>query len=96
MTLPFTPIIVITREEVDAQDTSSVLGALGALVKSPQFARSFFEQVDIAFHGYNETTDELFEIVAVREFVHALDEAFPYWLYFLSKTGAMSQNLLNS
>lgn len=87
MQLPFAPFIVVTREEVDAQDTSSVLEALGALIQSPEQARSLFEQVDIAFHGYNETSEELFEIQEVRNFVNALDEKFPFWLYFLSKTG---------
>lgn len=87
MQLPFSPIIVVTREEVDAQDTSSVLEALSSLIQSPEHAREFFEQVDVSFHGYNETTEELFEIAEVRNFVHTLDEQFPYWLYFLSKSG---------
>ena len=29
---------------------------------------------------------ELFEIPEVREFVYALDEQFPYWLFFLDKS----------
>lgn len=83
----FSPIIVVSREEVEAHDTSAVLEALTALIQSPEQARSFFEQVDIAFHGYNETREELFEIAEVRNFIQQLDEAFPFWLYFLSKTG---------
>jgi hypothetical protein len=82
------PIIVITREEVEAQDISSTLAALGSLIKSPQPASNSFERIDIAFHGYNDTTEELFEIEEVRTFVQALDEQFPYWLYFLNKSGA--------
>ncbi len=78
-------IVVVTREEVIAQDTSSVLGALSALIASPEAALSYFESVDIALHGYNDWREELFEIQEVREFVYAIDEQFPYWLFFLDK-----------
>lgn len=81
------PIIVITREEVEAREVSSVLESLYSMIKSPQRALSLFERIDVAFHGYNETTEELFEIENVREYVRTLDEQFPYWLYFLSKSG---------
>ena len=88
---PFSTIIVVSREEVETQDTFSVLEALSALIQSPAQARSFFEQVEIAFDGYNETREELFEIAEVRNFVQQLDEVFPFWLYFLSKTGTSLQ-----
>jgi hypothetical protein len=82
----YSPKIVITRNEVVTKDTSSALNALRVLISSPKAARQYFESVDIAFHGYNETREELFEISEVREFVYALDEQFPYWLFFLDKT----------
>lgn len=82
----FSPIIIISRAEVDNKDTSSVVGALRALVASPEVALQYFESVDIAFHGYDNTREELFEILEVREFVYALDEQFPYWLFFLDKS----------
>lgn len=81
----FSPIIVVSREEVVAMDTASVLEALRALVASPEAALNYFESVDIAFHGYNDWREELFEIQEVREFVYALDNQFPYWLFFLDK-----------
>lgn len=80
-------IIVITREEVEAVDISSAIEVLKTLIESPERALNFFEVVDIAFHGYNETAEELFEIPAVRNYVFELDDKFPYWLYFLTKTG---------
>lgn len=82
----FSPVIVVSREEVVAKDTASVLDALRVLVASPEAALSLFESVDIAFHGYNDRHAELFEIQEVREFVYALDEQFPYWLFFLDKS----------
>jgi len=81
----FSPIIIVSREEVNAKDTSSVLEVLRALVVSPDAALNHFESVDIVFHGYNDWHEELFEIQSVREFVYALDEHFPYWLFFLDK-----------
>jgi hypothetical protein len=35
--------------------------------------------------GADHVTLELFEIPEVRDFVHKLDEEFPFWLFFLSK-----------
>lgn len=86
--LDLAPVIVITRDEVNARDTSSVVSALRSLMQSPARARQFFEQVDIAFHGYDDITAELFEIDAVRDYARALDEQFPYWLFFMDKTGS--------
>lgn len=82
----YSPVITISRSEVEAQDTSSVLEALRALFASPDVALQYFESVDIAFHGYNGTREELFEMQTVREFVYALDEQFPFWLFFLDKS----------
>ncbi len=87
MQLSVAPVIVVSRAEIDAQDTSSVLGALSSLIESPERARRFLEKVDIAFHGYNDTAEELFEIESVRNYVYALDKKFPFWLFFLDKSG---------
>jgi hypothetical protein len=46
-----------------------------------------FEKLDIAFHGYDHDTRELFEIPEVREYVSLLDDQFPYWLFFMRKNG---------
>ena len=82
----FSPIIVVSRSAVEARDPSPVLDALRALIASPDAARQYCESVDIAFDGYDGVRDELFEIPEVREFVYALDEQFPYWLFFMDKS----------
>jgi len=81
------PVIIVSREEVQRQDTSSVLKALRAFLKSPTTAKSYLERLEIAFDGYNNHAEELFEIQEVREFVYLLDEEFPFWLFFLDKSG---------
>jgi hypothetical protein len=77
--------VVISREQVEAGDIAAPLGVLRRLVESPKTARDFADRVDIAFHGYDDVREELFEIPEVRSFVGRLDEQFPYWLFFLSR-----------
>lgn len=78
-------ILVVSKEEVLNEDISSILTSLNALLESPEKAKSYCEKIDISFDGYNNTHDELFEIMEVRNFVFKLDKEFPYWLYFCSK-----------
>ena len=87
-------VIVISRDEVKAMDTSAALDVLTKLTKSPNTAREFVERVDISFFGYDHTREELFEIPEVRNFVYQIDEQFPFWLYFLSKRHLGLQCLL--
>lgn len=87
-------VIVISRSEVQAMDISAALGTLRKLTDSPDTAREFVERVDIVFHGYDHTREELFDIPEVRNFVYKLDEQFPFWLYFLSKRHLGLQCLL--
>lgn len=88
-----TLMVVVSRQEVETGDTSGPLSTLKHLISSQQMVREFRTRVDIAFDGYNETSEELFEIPKVRDYVHALDEQFPYWLYFLSRNYAGLQCL---
>ena len=76
--------IVVSRSEVEAVDTSAPLAALNQLISTEESIRDFRQRVNISFHGYENTREELFEIPEVRSYVHALDAKFPYWLYFLS------------
>ena len=77
--------IVVTREAVDCRDITGPLTTLRRLMSSVEIIRQFRERVDISFDGYNSTTDELWQIPAVHDYVLALDEQFPFWLYFLSR-----------
>jgi hypothetical protein len=77
--------VIVSRDEVETLDTGPSLSILRQLTASPATARRFFERVDIAFHGYDDVTLEMFEIPEVRDFAHRLDEQFPFWLFFPSK-----------
>jgi hypothetical protein len=80
-------IVVVSRLEIETRDTSGVLDVLQSCMASTDRALSFFERLDIAFHGYDDDTRELCEIDEVREYVQLLDDIFPYWLFFLTKSG---------
>ena len=77
--------IIVSKDEVLAGDTSATIDMLNRLTCTPDTARAYRERVDLGFHGYDDDTRELFEIQEVRDYVRALDNAFPYWLFFLSK-----------
>jgi hypothetical protein len=86
--------VIISRAEVEAGDITRVLNILQQFTQTPETARASFERVDIAFHGYDQDTRELFEIPEVRSFVYQPDEQFPFWLFFLSKRHLGLQCLL--
>ena len=92
---PFRPLyILISREEVEARDRTAPLATLKSLISSPEIAKSYMENVDVIFGGYDSDSRELFEIPEVRDYVYKLDDEFPYWLFFLSKYGSGLQCLL--
>jgi hypothetical protein len=61
-----TLMVVVSRQEVETSDTSGPLLTLKRLISSQQMVRDFRTRVEIAFDGYNETTQELFEIPGSR------------------------------
>jgi hypothetical protein len=85
MSIPDFKTIVASKEEVMAGDTSGVLTTLRTLIASSESALHWKENVDFAIHGFEEVQWELFEIPEVREFIAAVDDQFPFWLFFLSK-----------
>lgn len=78
-------VIVVSKEEVISRDIQPALTILNRFLETPELARKYKENIEIAFHGYDDTNWELFEIQPVREYVEKLDNEFPFWLWFLSK-----------
>lgn len=87
--------VVIDRSQVEAMDLAGVRTILDRLLESEDSIRNFFERVEVQVDGYNQDPRELDEIPEVRRFVHALDEFFPYWLFFLTKHGTGLQFILH-
>lgn len=78
-------LIVISRDEVRRRDITGPLTTLKNLIADHESIRANMLNVDLSFSGYENMREELFEIPEVREYVHALDAQFPFWLYFLSR-----------
>ncbi len=87
-------VVTVSREEINLGDIEPALSILKQLISSPDIATTYKEKIDIAFHGYDTDFRELFELPEVRDYVHKLDEKFPFWLYFLSKKHLGLQALL--
>jgi hypothetical protein len=78
--------VIISRSEVEVGEIAPALGILKQFLVSPEIMAEYFERVDIGFRGYDQDSRELFEIPEVRNYVYKLDDKFPFWLFFLSKT----------
>lgn len=86
-------IVVVSRLDVNANRIKPTLTTLQKFLADSQVTRRYKERVDICFHGYDDDPQELFEIQNVRKFVQQLDDAFPYWLYFLTRESTGLQAL---
>ena len=82
---PYYLSIAVSRIDVKYKDTSSTIRMLNQLFETPERALTMRENLGFSFSGYDDDIRELWEIPEVRDFVSDLDDAFPYWLYFLSK-----------
>ena len=79
--------VVVDRTEVEALDVSRTAAILSRVVADRKAVERHRERVDLAFHGYSNDPRELYDIPEVRDFCAKLDDAFPYWFYFLSTEG---------
>ena len=74
----------VGRSEVEALDVSRTTSILSRVLADRDAVERYRGRVDLAFLGYSNDTRELYEILEVRRFCSKLDDAFPYWFYFLS------------
>ena len=76
--------VVVDRIEVEALDVSRTASLLSRVLADRNAVEQHRGRVDLAFHGYSDDPRELYDIPEVRRFCTILDDAFPYWFYFLS------------
>ena len=79
--------VVVDRSEVEALDVSHAATELSRVLANRNTVEHYRKNVDLAFFGFSNEPRELYEIPEVRNFCSKLDEAFPYWFYFLSTDG---------
>ena len=76
--------VVVDRADVEALDVSGTAETLSCLLADRDAVERYRGSVDLAFFGYTNDPRELCDIPEVRRFCAELDDAFPYWFYFLS------------
>lgn len=71
-------VIGIEREEVEAKDLSRIKELLKKIR-----GKHGKNSLEITFSGYDDLTDEIFEIEAIRAWVDKLFKEYPYILYYI-------------
>jgi hypothetical protein len=75
-------VLMASRAEVEAGDTSYAQATLGKLLK-PENAVRMKGRLIFGIKGYDDDPRDLWEIDDVRQWMKRLDEQFPYWFYFM-------------
>ena len=79
--------VLVDRSDVEALDVSGTAATLSRVLADRDTVERYRGRVDLAFLGYSADPRELRDIPEVRRFCAKLDDAFPYWFYFLSTDG---------
>ena len=79
--------VVVDRTDVEALDVSRIATTLSRVLANRDTIERFRGHLDVAFNGYSNDPRELHEIPEIRRFCAKLDDAFPFWFYFLSVEG---------
>lgn len=78
-----TIFFAITNRETQKLDFTRLSKLLKTLEKRPDKG---FGTLVLTFDGYDDIPDEIYEIKAIRDWVHQLFIKFPYILYFIDET----------
>lgn len=80
-------VFVISRQQVEALDLDESLDFLHSLVPTahPDHAWAYKGRLSLVISGYDSDPRELFEIPEVCRYLRALDEQWPFWLFFFNQ-----------
>lgn len=80
-------VFIITRQQIEAEDSESSLEFLRSLVSTdnPQQIWSYKGRLSLVISGYDADPRELFKIPEVRRYLRSIDEHWPFWLFFLNQ-----------
>lgn len=80
-------VFVISRQQVEALDLDESLDFLHSLVPTahPDHAWAYKGRLSLVVAGYDTDPRELFEIPEVCQYLRALDEQWPFWLFFFNQ-----------
>lgn len=72
---------IITRKTVQAKNLKPLIDILSRISEYPTLDDQ--ASVTILFSGYESTIQEVYHIQEIRDYVHALDQEWPYMFYFM-------------
>ena len=78
-------VLLISRHEVESGDVASVVSRLKPLLATREGAWRYRGQMTLVVDGYDNDPRELVDIPQVREFLHELDQQWPYWVFFFNQ-----------
>jgi hypothetical protein len=78
-------ILMFSRRQVETCDMDEPLEFLRSLTADRDVAIEFCGRISLVVDGYNDDPRELFEVPEVRAYIKRLDQAWPYWFFFLSQ-----------
>lgn len=81
-TTDVTVALNIPRRDVEDQDTATTILVLKGFLSTQQRLMNGRQRLVLGFDGYDDDPRDVYDIPAVREFVQAVDRAFPYLFYF--------------
>lgn len=80
-TMNETNVLHIKRKVIEHKQTDSVERYLHHLSSE---GGTSFQKVVFVFEGYDDTIDEVYEIMEIRDWVYSLFRLFPHLMYFMS------------
>ncbi|MEF8753695.1 MAG: hypothetical protein V5B60_07105 [Accumulibacter sp.] len=76
-------VLMFSRSQVEACNVDAPLQLLRRLTEDRQTAIDSCGRISLVVDGYNDDPRELFEVPQVRAYIGRLDQAWPYWFFFL-------------
>ena len=78
-------VLMFSRSQVETCNVDEPLQLLRRITADRRTAIDFCGRISLVVDGYNDDPRELFEIPEVRSYLARLDQAWPYWFFFLSQ-----------
>ncbi len=73
----------VPYDDIQSGDLSTVLDMLQGFLQSQDAVVNGRGRVSLFFEGYDDDPRDVYDIPEIRRYAKALDEAFPYWFYFV-------------
>lgn len=74
--------LTITRSAIEQKSTTGIERFFHQLTRN---GKSAYQSVFFIFDGYDDTTEQVYEIKDIRDWVYTLFRLFPHFLYFINR-----------